>query len=394
MRILTIHNSYQQTGGEDAVFVAEASLLRQYGHEVVEYHQDNGRICTLSRHRVAMQTIWSQPAYTELRQLVRDVQPDVTHVHNTFVLISPSAYYASREAGVPVVQTLHNYRLLCPAATLFRNGRVCEECLGITPPWPAVLHACYRHSHAQSAVTSTMLTVHRWLKTWKAQVDLYIALTEFARRKFIQGGLPAEKIVVKPNFVSPDPGKREGAGNYALYVGRLSAEKGVHTLLKAWGQLRGIALRVVGDGTLLEEATTMVQRHGLQDITLMGKVPPRDVLASMKSAQLLIFPSEWYEGLPMTLIEAFACGLPVIASRLGAMAELVDEGHTGLLFRPGDPEDLAAKVRWAVEHPEAMDLMGAQARHVYEEKYTSDLNYHMLINIYRTAISAAQLRQP
>jgi glycosyltransferase involved in cell wall biosynthesis len=394
MRILTIHNSYQQTGGEDTVFVAEASLLRQYGHEVVEYHQDNGRICTLSRHRVAMQTIWSQPAYTELRQLVRDVQPDVTHVHNTFVLISPSAYYASKGAGVPVVQTLHNYRLLCPAATLFRNGRVCEECLGITPPWPAVLHACYRHSHAQSAVTTTMLTFHRWLKTWQERVDLYIALTEFARRKFIRGGLPADKIVVKPNFVFPDPGKREGAGNYALYVGRLSAEKGVHTLLKAWGQLRGISLRVAGDGPLLEEATMMVRRHGLKDITLMGRVPPRDVLASMKGAKLLIFPSEWYEGLPMTLIEAFACGLPVIASRLGAMAEMVDEGHTGLLFRPGDPEDLAAKVRWAVEHPEAMDLMGAHARHVYEEKYTSDLNYHMLINIYRTAISAAQLRQP
>ena len=390
MRILTIHNSYQQAGGEDAVFVAEASLLRQYGHEVVEYHQDNDRIRTLSRHRVAMRTIWSQPAYTELRQLVRDVQPDVTHVHNTFVLISPSAYYASREAGVPVVQTLHNYRLLCPAATFFRNGQVCEECLS-TSPWPAVLHACYRHSHAQSAVTATMLIVHRWVKTWKTQVDLYIALTEFARRKFIQGGLPADKVVVKPNFVSHDPGQREDAENYVLYVGRLSAEKGVHTLLKAWGQLRGIALRVAGDGPLLEEAAMMVRRHGLRDITLMGRVPPRDILASMKGAQLLIFPSEWYEGLPMTLIEAFACGLPVIASRLGAMAELVDEGHTGLLFRPGDPKDLAAKVRWAVEHPEAIALMGAHARQVYEDKYTADLNYNMLISIYRTAISSAQL---
>jgi glycosyltransferase involved in cell wall biosynthesis len=393
MRILTVHNYYQQAGGEDAVFVAEAALLRRYGHEVVEYREDNGRIRALGRLAAAAQTIWSQPAYTALRQLMRDVQPDVTHLHNTFILVSPAAYYASREAGVPVVQTLHNYRLLCPAATLFRNGRVCEACLGKTPPWPALLHACYHHSHAQSAVSATMLTVHRWLKTWQGQVDLYVALTEFARHKFIQGGLPAEKIVVKPNFVFPDPGKREGKGDYALYVGRLSAEKGVHTLLGAWGRVCDISLWMVGDGPLLDEVVSLARRRGLRNVAVLGRVPSQDVVALMKRARLLVFPSEWYEGLPMTLLEAFACGLPVVASRLGAMAEIVEEGHTGLLFRPGDPEDLAAKVRWAVEHPEDMDRMGQDARQMYVEKYTPEKNYQMLVDIYDRAIGATNLRK-
>ena len=391
MRILAIHNYYQQAGGEDVVFKGEVSLLRQHGHEVVEYCQDNMQIHRLSRLPLACHTIWSQPVYRALQRLLCDVKPDVAHFHNIFPLISPAAYYASRKAGVPVVQTLHNYRLLCPAATFLRNGQLCEACLGKTSPWPAVLHACYRSSYAQSAVTAGMLTVHRWLQTWRDQVDIYIALTELARSKFIEGGLAAEKIVVKPNFVYPDPGRRAGSGGYALYVGRLSAEKGVMTLLQAWQQLPGIPLKAVGDGPLMSSVQAFTHTHPDLDIEVMGRLAPQEVLALMQGASFLVFPSEWYEAFRMTLIEAFACGLPVVASRLGAMVELVDDGHTGLLFRHRDPQDLATKVRWAVEHPEAMVLMGAHARNVYEEKYTADLNYHMLMNIYRTAISAAQL---
>lgn len=370
----------------------EASLLRQHGHEVVEYRQDNQRIETLNRLSVAAQTIWSRPVYRALRQLVRDIHPDITHVHNTFVLISPAAYYASRAAGVPVVQTLHNYRLLCPAATFFRDGQLCEECLGKTPPWPALRHACYRHSSVQSAVTATMLTVHRGLKTWQTQVDRYIALTEFSRRKFIQGGLPAEKVVVKPNFVSPDPGRREGSGRYALFVGRLAPEKGVMTLLRAWQQVAGVPLKAVGGGPLMQDVQTFLHTHQLSDVEVLGQRDLEEVLTLMKGAWFLVLPSEWYETFGRVAIEAFACSVPVLASRLGAMAELIDEGRTGLLFRPGDPEDLAAKVRWAVEHPEAMTRMGAQARQAYEAKYTAEHNYQMLMNIYAEAISTAQLR--
>jgi glycosyltransferase involved in cell wall biosynthesis len=238
-----------------------------------------------------------------------------------------------------------------------------------------------------------MLTAHRWLQTWRDQVDIYIALTEFSRRKFIEGGLPAEKIVVKPNFVYPAPGCRAGSGGYALYVGRLSTQKGVRTLLQAWQQLSGVPLKTVGDGPLMGVVQAFAHTHAGLDIEVLGQRAPQEVLALMQRAMFLVFPSESYETFGRVAIEAFACGVPVLASRLGAMAELVDEGHTGLLFRPGDSEDLATKVRWAVEHPEAIALMGAHARRVYEAKYTADVNYNSLINIYRTAISAGQLRQ-
>jgi glycosyltransferase involved in cell wall biosynthesis len=393
MRILTIHNYYQQAGGEDVVFEGEASLLRQRGHEVVEYRQDNTQIHRLSRLVIASHAIWSRPVYRALQRLVREVEPDVAHFHNIFPLISPAAYYANRKAGVPVVQTLHNYRLLCPAATFLRNGQPCEQCLEKIAPWPAVLHSCYHRSYAQSAVTAGMLTVHRLLKTWRDQVDIYIAPTEFSRRKFIEGGLPAEKIVVKPNFVYPAPGCRAGSGGYALYVGRLSTQKGVRTLLQAWQQLSGVPLKTVGDGPLMGVVQAFAHTHAGLDIEVLGQRAPQEVLALMQRAMFLVFPSESYETFGRVAIEAFACGVPVLASRLGAMAELVDEGHTGLLFRPGDSEDLATKVRWAVEHPEAIALMGAHARRVYEAKYTADVNYNSLINIYRTAISAGQLRQ-
>ena len=291
MRILTIHNYYQQAGGEDVVFEGEASLLRQHGHEVVEYRQDNAQIHRLSRPVIASHAIWSRPVYRALQRLLRDVEPDVTHLHNIFPLISPAAYYASRKAGVPVVQTLHNYRLLCPAATFLRNGQLCEECLGKTFPWPAVLHACYHRSYAQSAVTAGMLTVHRWLKTWRDQVDIYIALTEFSRRKFIEGGLPAEKIVVKPHFVYPDPGCRAGSGGYALYVGRLSAQKGVMTLLQAWQQLPGIPLKVVGDGPLMGAMQAFAHTHAGLSIEVSGATgPPQEVLGPDAGGRVFSVP--------------------------------------------------------------------------------------------------------
>jgi len=393
MRILTVHNSYQQPGGEDVVFIAEAALLRQHGHDVLEYREDNWQINRMSRIKVAAETIWSGTTRQRLLQLLRDARCDLVHFHNIFPLISPSAYAACRDLGVPVVQTLHNYRLLCPAATFFRHGRVCEACLGKTFPWPAVLHACYRSSYAQSALTATMLTVHRWWKTWQELVDVYITLTEFSRHKFMEGGMPAEKIVVKPNFVAPDPGEREVAGDYAVFVGRLSAEKGVCTLLRAWGRLRGLPLRVVGDGPLLREAALLVRKLGLRNVDFLGSVPRQDALTLMKGARLLVFPSECYEGFSMTLAEAFACGVPVVASRLGATAEIVEEGQTGLLFHPGDAVDLAATVQWAVDHPTALQRIGANARHVYEAKYTPERNYSLLSDIYQKAIGAAKRRR-
>jgi len=239
-----------------------------------------------------------------------------------------------------------------------------------------------------------MLTVHRWLKTWQEKVDVYIALSEFARRKFIEGGLPPERIVVKPNFVYPDPGMREGSGSYALFAGRLSEEKGVRTLLKAWQRLPGIELRIAGAGPLLDEARAFVEMHQLKHVAVVGGQSHEEVLNLLKGAQFLVFPSQCYENLPVSVVEAFACGLPVVGSRLGATAEVVEEGRTGLLFDPGNAQDLAAKIGFAVSDPEALRRMGENARRVYEERYGPAKNYQMLSDIYHSAIRRSRLSSP
>jgi len=385
MKVLLIHNLYTQPGGEDVVFEAERALLERYGHEVITFVEDNARLNVINPLKAAVDTIWSKEAQRNIRKLIEQSRPDVVHFHNTFLRISPAAYYVVKEMGLPVVQTLHNYRLICPGALLMRDGHLCEDCLDKVIPWPGIVYSCWRNSRMGTAVVTAMLTVHRLLKTWIKQVDVYIALTEFARRKFIEGGLPAEKISVKPNFIYPDPGKGEHGGNFALFVGRLSAEKGVKTLFSAWRLLKGIPLKVVGDGPLMAEVRECVEREGLT-VEVLGRRSREEVFALMRSASFLLFPSEWYEGFPMTIAEAFACGLPVVVSQLGAMDEIVEDGRTGLLFEPGNPEDLAEKVEWAWTHPKEVKRMGEEARREYEEKYTAERNYRMLMEIYQHAI--------
>jgi glycosyltransferase involved in cell wall biosynthesis len=389
MKILLIHNRYQQPGGEDTVFQAEKALLKRYDHEVVTYVEDNARLEGVNPLKVAVNAIWSREAQRNIRKLIEQTRPDVVHFHNTFLRISPAAYYVVKDLGLPVVQTLHNYRLICPGALLMRDGKVCEDCLRKIVPWPGVVHGCWRNSRSGTTVVAAMLTFHNILRTWENQVDVYIALTEFARKKFVQGGLPAEKIVVKPNFVHPDPGDGEHKGNFALFVGRLSAEKGIRTMLSALRVLKSVPLKVVGDGPLMAEVKAQIERERL-GIEVLGRRPREEVFSLMRQASFLVFPSEWYEGFPMTIAEAFACGLPVLASRLGAMAELVEDGRTGLLFEPGNPDDLAEKVEWAWTHPEEMKRMGKEARKEFEEKYTDEKNYKMLMEIYQLAIERAK----
>src|ERR1700675_55364 len=388
MVMLFVHNYYQRPGGEDAGVRQERDLLAAAGHRIVEYSRYSGEIALdgiSSRIKLGVGALWSKRTYSELRSLIARERPEVAFIHNTVPLISPSAYFACAEAGVPVVQTLHNYRFLCPAGTFLREGKICAECVTSTL-FRSVRHSCYQDSASASATLALMLASQRALGTWQEKVACYISRTEFARKKFIEGGLPAERIVVKPCFVNPDPGPRAGSGDTVLFLGRLSPEKGLRTLIAAWEHLDGsVPLRIAGDGPLRGELETEVERRRVAGVKVLGRVPDADLPAEVKRARFLVFPSEWYEGLPLTIAEAFTCGVPVVASRIGSMIELVEDGRTGLHFAPGDPADLAAEVEWAWTHPKEMEEMGLAARREYETKYTAEQNYDALMRIYETA---------
>ena len=379
LNVVVVHNAYQQRGGEDAVVESEVELLRSRGHAVRTYLRHNDEIVGMGRVQAAVNTLWSRRTVNEFSALLQAQRPDVVHVHNTFPLISPSLYWAASRAGVPVVQTLHNFRLMCPQGMLLREGRVCESCVGHLP-LPAVVHACYQGQRPQTAVAAGMLVLHRTLGTWRHKVQRYIALNAFCRAKFIEGGLPAERVVIKPNFVDL-PAPAEGLRSGLLFVGRLSHEKGISTLVDAAGGLAPGVLRVAGTGPEAARLAAVPAVHAL------GALGGPQVAAEMARATALVIPSLWYENFPRTLVEAYACGLPVLASRIGALAELVEDGVTGLLVEPGNAVEWAAKMQWALDHPEQMAQMGRAARAHYERCFTADVNHGQLTTIYRDAIA-------
>jgi glycosyltransferase involved in cell wall biosynthesis len=381
MKVIFAHNAYLHRGGEDAVVEAEVALLRSHGHAVLLYRRDNLEISGLGRAQLAADTLWSRRTVEEVGELLRVAQPDVVHVHNTFPLISPSLYWAAADAGVPVVQTLHNFRMMCPQGMLLRDGRVCEDCVGRLP-LPAIRHACYQAQRPQTAVAAGMLVLHRALGTWQHKVQRYIALNDFCRNKFIQGGLPADQIVVKPNFVDLPP-PVEGPRSGLLFVGRLSPEKGVAPLAAAARQLAPGTVRMAGSG--LE----MNQIANIPAVSALGELARPQVDVELRRATALVFPSIWFEPFGLVVIEAFANGTPVIASRIGGIPELVEDGVTGLLVEPGNAAEWAVKMQWALDHPERMAQMGRAARAAYEGRYTAAINYGQLMTIYRDTIASS-----
>jgi glycosyltransferase involved in cell wall biosynthesis len=386
VRILLIHNYYQQRGGEDAVVANERTLLEQAGHVVDLYSAHNQLISSITAKLKA----FSQAAYNkEARRLVAvrlaEDRPDVVHVHNTFPLLSPSLYDACGEMGVPVVQTLHNYRIFCAGATLFRNGGICELCIN-SNPYRAVVHRCYRGSWLASISAANVIAYHKRRRTWSTKVTRFIALSTFACKKFTDAGLPSERIVVKPNFVI-DPGEpTSDSRDGILFVGRLSREKGASDLLRA---LSGsdIPVRILGDGP--ERAALEAQASA--NVTFEGQVGADRVRQAMRSAALLVVPSLWYEAMPLTAIEAFANGLPVVASRLGALVEIVDDNVTGRLVPPANPSALKAAIIDLLNEPDRLKAMGLAARHRYERDYSPARNIGQLLSIYADAISEKKL---
>lgn len=384
MRVLIVHNGYRLRGGEDESVLSEAELLRSKGHGVELLAAGNASLNRFRALLAGVTLVWNPNAYQRTRRQIRAFHPDILSVHNIVPQLSPSIYYAARAEGVPTVQTLHNFRLMCPPGTMVRNGRACDDCTGKVFAFHGIRHACYRKSRLATTAVTAMSGAHYLLGTWTRVVSLYVALTRFARQRFIQHGLPADRIAVKPNFLLEDPGIGSG-GEAALFVGRLSEEKGLGVLLRAWKLLGGTpALRIVGDGPLREGVQQSCKEN--PGIEWLGWKSAEGVASLMRTARLLIVPSISYEAFGRTVIEGFAAGLPVIASDLGSLAELVDHGRTGLRFRPGDAEDLAAKIDWALSHPTELARMRREARAEYEAKYTAELNYRMLMDIYARAI--------
>lgn len=386
-RVVQVHTHYRQAGGEDQVVAAERLLLENAGIEVEQVLFDNADLheseSVSGDLRLATSAVWSRSAKRRVAAALLDRRPQVMHVHNTFAAASPSVYAAASAHGVPVVQTLHNYRLVCPAATAFRDGHPCTDCVGRRLPWPAVVHSCVRGSRGQSAVAATTLGVHRALGTFRHGIEVYIAGTSFQRQLMVDGGLPAERIRVVPNFLEPDPGAGRGPRKGVLYVGRLAEEKGIATLLRAAELIPG-SVTVIGDGPL---APLVREAASSGHVKYLGPLWSEEMRDQLRSAAALTVPSIWFEGFPMIVVEAYAAGTPVIASRIGSLATIVEDGVTGLLAEPGDVDQLGERFAWAIDHLDELAGLGVVARRRYELLYRGARHLGALLDAYQASIA-------
>lgn len=388
MKILILHNEYQQYGGEDTVVKNEVKILQDADHSVhvkiISNHQIKGIGSKLS---AALGLVFSWKSYFAVKKLILEIRPDIVHVHNFFPLWSPSIFYACKSLNTPVILTLHNYRTLCPTALLMHDGEIIEKSI-THGPWWTIPKRVYRGSLFGTFLLALMISIHKYLGTWNKQVSKFIVLTQFAKAKFSSAGFSENKIVVKPNFVDIDFNQNQKTLDATfLYVGRLSEEKGISTLKKAIEKDNALKVTVVGTGPQVDELSHSNFHH-------LGKQSLESVFKQMQKHMVLVMPSIWYEGFPMTLVEAYANGLPVIASRIGALEELVDHGVTGLLFDVGDPGSLAQAMQWALDHPQEMYQMGINARKKYEQSYTARNNLQQLENIYMDAIQSCNYERP
>lgn len=397
MKILMIHNFYQSSSpsGEDIVFKSEIELLKKNGVDVIVYERHNDEIKNhgrLNKLILPLKLVWSWETYFEIKNIIKKEKPDIAHFHNIWYLISPSAYYACKEMGIPVIQTLHNFRMFCCNGLLLRDNKVCEECIDgknnkLIFIKNAIKYGCYRNSKVYSLPIAITQYFHSVKKTWIESVDMYIVLTEFSKKKFVEFGIPGEKIYIKPNFLPNAPEPNFSFGDYAIFVGRLSKEKGVDLLIKTFEKLspdlrNNLVLKIVGDGPLRTYLENLVKNENIKGIEFLGKQNREKVIELIKNASFLILPSVWYEMFPLVTLEAFACGKPVIASKIGALPDIVEDGKTGLLFTPGNEDDLVKKIKFLWNNKEMCVEMGKNARKVFDEKYSERRNFKLLVELY------------
>lgn len=388
LRVLIIHNKYLQRGGEDTVFDLEKTLLLNHGHEVESMIFNNSAISSFgSRVRYSMKFIFNLEAYRQVKDKIRSFRPDVVHVHNFYYVASPSVFYAAKSLGVPVIQTLHNYRLVCPSAYLFHNGKIYEDSIHKVFPVKAVLNRVWNNSFLLTALIVLCTGIHKLLKTFEKKVDGFIVFTEFSRNIFLNSslGLPEKYFFIKPNFSEelshPDPDHVKE--DYFLYVGRLSEEKGIDTLLKAC-EYYDFKLKIIGDGPLREFVEARAAENSR--INYLGRKPKNEVIRYLTGSKALLFSSVWYEGMPMVILEAFSTGTPVIASRLGNPEFMITDGVDGLLFEPQNPVALSEAIKKIDTDCELQRRLSAGARKTYEEKYSPEVNYESLMGIYHQVL--------
>lgn len=386
-RILQVHNFYQIPGGEDVVVRNEKRLLEEHGHKVYTYYRSNAELKEggrLGKLCVPFTAIYSFKTVREVKKLIKEYQIDIVHVHNTLTMVSPSVFYAAFSCHVPIVQTLHNFRMLCPAGSFFRDNVICEECVqgGLKC---AVKHKCYRNSKLQSFVSAAVLKVHRVLGTYR-KVN-FICLTEFNRNKLLALGdiVDAKKIFIKPNFTFAEgiePSNVPEQEEYYLFAGRVEALKGVDIAIKAFEQIPDRKLYIAGTGPMMDEMQAYVNEHNIQNVKFLGYLQKEDMTEKFYHAKAVIMTSQCYEAFAMTIAEAYSYGVPVIAGRVGNMEGMVQEGVTGVKFTYNSSSDLAEKVK-EFEQLDRVTLK-ENAREFYQERLRPEDNYQKLMEIYES----------
>ena len=388
MRILQVHNHYQQYGGEDAVVKAEGELLKSQGEEVFLYERSNAEIQNQNPFR-QFQTFthlsFSSQSYREIKKILREIKPDICHVYNTFFMITPAVYQACAEDEVPVVQSLYNYRWMCANAIFLREGKNCEECLEHSR-LRAIQHGCYKNSRFMTAIVVRMQN-DNWKNKIFGQPSAYITATEFTKRKYTQAGIPAEKILVKPHFMDVSREERQENQRHALYIGRISEEKGIRVLLKAWRNFKDVPLKIIGQGPLLDEVRNTVRQENL-NAEVLGYCSDEDYIRCLKSSKFVVVPSICHDNFPRTIVEAYAYGVPVIGSDLDGIREYIKEKKSGFLFTPGDPRSLSAKIYDLLKSDHA--TLGANARSEFELHYTGQRNYEILKDLYERIAGSSE----
>jgi len=387
MRIVVVHNRYRsaQPSGEDAVVDQEIRMLEAAGHKIIKYERHSDEIHNSRRLKleVPVRVSWSPADEREFARLLVHANPDIVHVHNTFPLISAAILRSCRRADVPVVATLHNFRHLCAAGTLLRDGRPCHDCVGRLP-LPAMVHRCYRDSRAATAPLALSIGLHGLARTWPRGVDRFICMTRFAVDVFAEAGWDPAQFTVKPHFVPDARTQRQGSGEYAMFLGRLFPEKGADVLIDAWSPELGTLL-IVGDGDERPRLERAAERHGTS-VRFTGAVPRDEAMRLMAGARVLVNSSRCYETFGLSIAEGYAHGVPAIAPDHAGFPEVVEQGVTGELFRPGDSASLRdALVRMMV--PATAQAAGVAARRAYEQRYTEARNLAQLEGIYRDVIT-------